>query len=206
MAQHKASCEYEMCACPFADVGCTTRIRRRDIEKHEQDHSVQHNRLLLLAFKEQRQAHASLQDQLLPDSERIVLRVKHDVLTGKEPFVPRFTHLPSQLHSEDYVVRGYTIRLHVEINDSRPEFQNHYGVYLTVNGGPFPCRIDRIFEIEHHDGNEASANKISTKTITYDGATNFGVGKFIPKADLASPDSPYVKDGYVTFKVTFKFV
>jgi hypothetical protein len=70
---------------------------RRDIEKHEQVNSVQHNRLMLLAFKEQRQAMASLKDQLRPtlsDHESIVLRVKYDVLIGKEPFVPRLFHLP----------------------------------------------------------------------------------------------------------------
>ena len=178
---------------------------RNEIDKHEQDQSVQHNRLLLLAFKEQRQAILSMKDQVVPDTERIVLRVKYDVLTGKEPIVPRFAHLPSRVYSEDCVVRGYKVRLMLETNDARPENQNGYGLFLYLSDGIFPCKVEYTFEVEHHDGKAASAKK-EILVNTYDHATGFGAGSIISKAEIAAPDSPYVKDGYVTFKVTFKFV
>ena len=206
LAQHRAECLFQLIPCPFADVGCTARMLRRDIEKHEQDQSVQHNRLLLLAFKEQRQVIAPMKNQVVPDSERIVLRVKYDMLTGKDAnFVPQKAAYPSRHYSENYIVGGYTTSLTVETKDSRPEYQDHYGLYLSMTNGPFPCKVDFTMEIEHHDGKAASAKK-HTATVTYDGVSNWGAVKMISKAEIASPDCPYVKDGYVTFKVTFKFV
>ena len=139
LAQHRAVCLFQLCPCPFADVGCTALMLQRDIGKHERFHSVQHNRLLLLAFKEQRQVIASMKDHMMPDTEKIVLRVKHDVLAGKEPFVPRFAGEPYRLYSEDYMVRGYNTSLFVQIDDVEPEYQDQYGLYLDVSGS-FPMQ------------------------------------------------------------------
>ena len=205
MTQHRAECLYEMCACPFADVGYTARMLRNEIDEHEDDECKRHNRLLLRTVKEQHQAIASLKDQLLPDSERIVLRVKHDVLTGKESFVPRFADRPGRLYSEDHVVRGYKASIFVEMKGEDPENYDFYGLFLGLSGGPFPCDVQRTSEVVHHDGKAASAKK-HTSTKTFAAYSKWGFTQMISKAAVASPDSPYVKDGYVTFKVTFKFV
>ena len=71
-----------------------------------------------------------------------------------------------------------------------------------MSQGPFPCKVEHTFEVMHHDGKAASAKK-QTSTDTYDRATCWGSCALISKAAIAAP---YVKDGYVTFKVTFKFV
>ena len=206
VARHRASCPHELCACPFADVGCTAHMRRKEIEQHEDAQSKQHNRLLLKAFKGQRQAIDSVKDHVLPNTEKIVFRTKFDLLTGKEPFVPRFGHQPSQLCSEELVVRGYTILLKVETKDTRPEFQGHYGIYLSVKGDPLPCAVNYTVEVVHHDGLPASAKKYNKVSTFTEINTTKGTGKLISKAEVASPDSPYVKEGYVTFKATFSFV
>ena len=203
VSQHRASCLYELCACPFADVGCVARMLRIHIEKHENDHATQHNRLLLKTVKEQRQAIDSMKDHVMPNTEKIVLRIKHDVLTGKEPFVPRFAHLPKQLFSEALVVRGYTIMLNVVTKETRPEYQDHYGLYLSFQGGPLPCTVNYALEVVHHDGLPASAKKGTGTSIFTDTDISWGIPKLISKAVVASPVSPYVKDGHVTFKVTF---
>lgn len=93
---------------------------RRDIENHKRDQSVKHNDLLLKAFKEQRQSIDSVTDHVMPNVEKIVLRVKHDVLTGKEPFVPKFAGNPTRLYYEELIVRGFTTALYVETKDDRP--------------------------------------------------------------------------------------
>jgi hypothetical protein len=54
LAAHKASdCGYEEVGCPLADMGCTARMLRKDIDSHEDAALKQHNRLLLGKVKEQ---------------------------------------------------------------------------------------------------------------------------------------------------------
>ena len=104
-------------------------------------------------------------------------------------------------------MKGYTTSLFVETKDSDPEDQDHYGLYLEMHNGPFPCKLEFTMEAEHHDGKVTSVKKSGPITRTYDRATvtAWSIPKLISKADVV-PDSPYVKDGYVTFKVTFKFL
>ena len=130
MAQHRALCPYESCDCPFADVGCTARMLRREIEKHKHDQCVKHNDLMLTAFKEQRQAMESMKDHVMPNVEKIVLRVKHDVLIGKEPIVTRFPTNPTTICSEDLVTRGFTMTFSVETKETRPEYQDFMACIL----------------------------------------------------------------------------
>ena len=206
VTQHRASCLYERCACPFADVGCPAHMLRKEIEQHEDAQMKRHNRLLLKGFKEQRQAIDSMKDHVMQNTEKIVFHVKYDLLTGKEPFVPRFSHHPSRLYSEDLVIRGYTITLHLESKDSRPENQDHYGIYLTFLGGPLPCTLNYTLEVVHHDGLPASTKKNINKGSIFTGINaGWGAAKLISKAEVASLYSPYVKYGYVTFKATFTF-
>jgi hypothetical protein len=178
---------------------------RKDVDSHEDTAMKQHLRLMVKRDNEQQQLIESLKDQVMPDSERIVLQVKHDELTGKVPFAPRFPSSPTRLYSEDRVVRGYTTRLYVQTDDPRPDNQDHYGVFLDIHGGPFPCEVQYTFELVHHDGLRTSAVKYTAESWFSVGG--WGKGKFISKACLASPDNnPYVKDGYLTFKCTFKFI
>jgi hypothetical protein len=86
------------------------------------------------------------------------------------------------------------------------QYQDHYGVHVEVAGGPFPCRVQFTVELAHHDGLPASAVKRTTDSA-YPKAQALGYPDFISKARLASPDNnPYVKDGYLTFKCTFKIL
>jgi hypothetical protein len=63
LAHHKANdCGHEEVGCSFADMGCTARILRKDIEAHERDDSWKHNRLLLGKAKEQQQAIQQVQE------------------------------------------------------------------------------------------------------------------------------------------------
>jgi hypothetical protein len=143
----------------------------------------------------------------MPVDEIIALQVKYDEPTGKVPFVPRSPSWTTRLCSEQRVVRGYQMRLYVQTKDERPEYQDHYGVYLAVEGGPSPCTVNFTFELMHHDGLVASAIQETAEALFAEGAGGTGYGNFISKARLASPDNnPYVKDGYLTFKCTFKFV
>ncbi len=142
----------------------------------------------------------------MPVDEIIVLQVKHDELTGKVPFVPRFSTEPNRLCSEHRVVRGYKAHLFVLTKDTRPENQDYFGVYLDLGRGRFPCKVQFNFELVHRGWNPASTVRARGE-FTYTQAQAWGLPDFISKARLASPDNnPYVKGGYVTFKCTFKIV
>jgi hypothetical protein len=118
-----------------------------------------------------------------------------------------YTRLPTgstRLYADDRMVRGFNVRLFVQTKETRPEHQDYYGVYIEIAGSHFPCRVRSILELVHHDGLAASAVKRSVeRACTSD--TCWGVSPFIAKVCIASPgNNPYVRDGYVTFKCTFK--
>ena len=70
----------------------------------------------------------------------------------------------------------------------------------------FPCKVKIAFELVHHDKQVASAKKMSsTSSHTYKDKGVVGYSQFVHKARLAdAATSPYVKNGYVTFKCTFE--
>ncbi len=127
----------------------------------------------------------------------IVLRVRHSVLTGREPF-----HSTS-VYSEAMTAQGHTVCVLVDMDD--PQHREHYGFHLAVLDGPFPCKATYTVDLVHYDGNPLSAVKYEGES-TFAEADSRGLALFIHKARLASPYSPYVKDGYVTFKCAFKIV
>jgi hypothetical protein len=202
---------------------------RKDIDSHEDAALKQHNRLLLGKVKAQQrttlqqqqinqyyrekqqkeleelnEAHWRLKQ--LVGIEEIVLRVKHSELTGREPFVPRYAVHPTSLYSEYNTLQRHGVWINVQTRNEKPENQDHYGFYLTVVDGPFPCKATFTLELVHHDGNPQSAVKWEEEYTFTEGKAR-GRARFISKARLASPDNnPYVKDGYVTFRCTFKLV
>ena len=104
------------------------------------------------------------------------------------------------IYSEKRVVDGRTFRLNVKMNT------DHYGVFLSCDKGPLPCEVKYTHELVHHDGKAASA-KVWSSEYTYEAHCSWGCPIFVPKADLANAaTSPYVKNGYVTFKCTFEVV
>jgi hypothetical protein len=231
LAAHKGSdCGYEEVGCPFADMGCTARILRKDIDSHERDDSWKHNRLLLGKAKEQqlinqqsreeqqkelevlKEAHDELNEahgrlKQLVGIDELTLRVKHAVLTGAEPFVPLRPEFPTWIYSEDKVVQGHKLCIYVDVEDENAEDQEpDYCVFLQRTNGPVPCKLTWTFKLVHYDGNPESAIADEGENA-FDETHRLCCLDTIPKARLASPgNNPYVKDGYVTFKCAFKIV
>jgi hypothetical protein len=134
------------------------------------------------------------------------LRVKHAVLTGREPFVSRYPNYPARLYSEDKVLHGHKVAMYVQTKDVDPLCQDYYGLHLDISAGNFPCKATYTLELVHYDGNPQSAVK-REEEYTFTKTDCWGYSRFIAKARLASPDNnPYVKDGYVTFKCAVKIV
>ena len=199
-------CEMEPVACPFAGAGCKARMLRQAVAAHEEGAMVEHNRLVMAQVQTLQarlswwQAVALMMAELWPRPAVIVLRVKHAELTGVEPFVPLSPSRPTRIYSECVVTDGRTFRMSVETKEAHAP--DHYGFFLSLCEGPVPCTVKHTFEVVHHDGKMASA-MWGYGICTYYTYQGFGKADVIPKARLASAaTSPYVDNGYVTFKCT----
>jgi hypothetical protein len=134
------------------------------------------------------------------------LRVKQAELTGMEPFVAADPSFPTRIYSEKKMLQEHTVSIYVQTKDVDPICRDYYGLHLDINAGRFPCKVSHTFELVHHNGNPQSAVK-EDKENFFTKAEAWGSTRFILKARLASRNNnPYVKDGYVTFKCTFKIV
>jgi len=178
-------------------------MQRKDVDAHEEAAMKQHNRLLLAGYCIlQQEMNARKEESGRRGKETIEIKVKHAELTGAEPFVPRYPSLPTRIYSEPRVVDGRTFRLDVDTNFA----PDHYGLFLNFDGGPLPCKIKWAMQLVHHDGQATSAKTWSSEH-TYEIYEARGRLDFVPKARLAdAATSPYVKNGYVTFKCTFEVV
>jgi hypothetical protein len=193
-----------------------TALQQQQVIRHVRDaHDEQQKELeeLKQELDEVKEAHGAVKQELeelkevcgrLQPQVRyevITLRVKHAVLTGMEP------HMLARLYSEEKVVQGHTVVMYVELPNETVPFQNYYRVCLLVKIGPIPIKITYTFasELMHYDGNPRSAEKKDGEH-TFTGVNEPYAVHLINKNRLASPGNPYIKDGYVTFKCTFKIV
>jgi hypothetical protein len=183
-------------------------MQRKDVDAHEEAAMKKHNRLLLARDCAVQGEINALKDAIGRRGKEVIeLRVKHAELTGAEPFVPHRRDRPTRIYSEERIVEGCTFRMEVDVKDPSEADFDHYGIRLWMYDGPVPCKVQYSFELVHHDGRAASA-KTSIAVYTWE-AGNKGKGKpkFVPKARLANAaTSPYVKNGYVTFKCTIEIV
>ena len=78
-------------------------------------------------------------------------------------------------------------------------------MYLELGDGPFPCRVSYTIKVVHYDGKTESSH-FKKATVVYEEAEGSGYPDFIPSSMLTDADSPYVKDGEVTFIATFRIL
>ena len=107
------------------------------------------------------------------------------------------------MYSDHKMVGAY--EAYMSVDKGHDYNGNCCGVYLHLKDGPFPCRASRTFEVVHWDGKPESACK-EEGTYTYEEATGYGRRNFIPLSKLTVAASPYVKDGHITFIVTFRLL
>ena len=205
LVAHRRKCQFETVPCPYANAGCTDRMQRKDVDKHKRDAMEQHSELFYSKLCDLQQQFNILREENDSRGEEVLeIKVKHAELTGAEPFVPRDPANTRKLYSEKRVVDGRTFCL--EINTESSRAPDHYGVFLELTRGPVPCKVKYTIELVHHDGRAASAKKMNHET-TYEAHVGRGYTQFVRKARLAdAATSPYVKNGYVTFKCTFEVV
>ena len=223
IAAHKANdCLYEEVDCPFSSVGCNERVLRKDVDSHEEAAMKQHNRLLLQDNRSLRQDNLSFR-QDIQSVQQDNLSLRQDILSLQQKVAEQEQRLDEQqqqivfkvkladlvrggevdVESDEKVVGAYSAFMIVQkgyaVNG------DCCGVYLHLVDGPFPCHVSFTIEVVHWDGKSENARKIED-TDTYKRAKGRGFPKFIRLSQLTAAASPYVKDGHITFIVTFRFL
>ena len=195
IAAHKANnCPYEVVDCPFSGVGCDKRVLRKDVNTHIDAATNQHILLLLQDNRSLRQKVAEQDVRLNTQLHQIVYKVKlADLIRGGEVDMCSDVKMVGAYKVSMYVKKGYA------------DNGNCCGVYLYLEDGPFPCRVSSTIEIVNWDGKPESTYKREINN-EYEEEIGWGPFKFIPLRKLTAAASPYVKDGEVTFIVTFRIL
>jgi len=202
---HRLTCQFESVACPFASVGCTASVPRKDVDTHEDAAMKQHNRLVLAKMCDMQQEVGTLKEEVAEYRKGVVvLKVTLKELAASKP---------TSLYSKVQVAGGRSFYLELKKKGT------YYGVFLWPSDGcRLPCKVKCTFDIEHYDGNAASA-KTKSMEHTYKSEEGQGYAQFIPQdsvpkkqhyildiAYLHHHNNPYVKDNNVTFKCAFEVV
>ena len=215
IAAHEAKCEYKLVDCPFKEIGCKMRMVRKDVKAHHTDAMVAHNNLLL-------RDNIALRQKINQQTEAIA---KHDQMSHAR-YRAQQKEIQSlqqnQMHrivfkvdSAELVVSGGIEQLMSDtmtegLHEAYMSVQHDTdhgscGVYLNLRHGPYPCHVQGHIELLHWDEKPASACK-EEMPHTFMEAEGFGSHEFIRMSRLTVPDSPYVKDGHVTFIMTFQII
>ena len=185
---HKCTqCLYELVDCPFSSVGCKKRMMRKDVDAHEDAAMKQHNRLLLKKMVKQ-------EERLDRQLHQIVYKVDLDDLLQDGKI---------DLSSDEIVVGAY--KTYMIVHKGYDDNDNYCGAHLYLKDGPIPCRVISNFEVVQWNGKPESARK-EESICTFDNEEGNGIYQLIPLSELTAATSPYVKDGHVTFIVTFRIL
>jgi len=128
-----------------------------------------------------------------------VVILKIDLATLASPFCP------TNINSGYTVVAGRRFRMYVTTRNSL--IPGYYGVSFEMLDGPVPCKVKGTLELLHHDEDKTSEKIISFQESIYNLAiSGFGYPWFVTIDEIAKANSPYVKDGTITFKCTINVV
>ena len=184
----RTKCLYELVDCPFSSVGCKKRMMRKDLDTHEDYAMKQHNRLLLKKVAKQ-------EERLDKPLHQIVYKADLDDLLQDGKI---------DLSSDEIVVGAY--EAYMIVDKGYDNNDNCCGAHLMLQDGPFPCRVISNFEVVHWDGKPESARKEECNGTLDKEELGNGIYQLIPMSELTAAASPYVKEGHVTFIVTFRLL
>ena len=209
VAAHKANdCLYEVVDCPFSSVGCKERVLRKDVDSHEEAAMKQHNRLLLQDNRSLRQDNLTFRQDILSLQQKVAEQEgRRGELIHQIVYKVELVDLEQVgkviMQSDDKMIGAYTASMQVKkgyANDG-----DSCGMFLFLEDGPFPCHVSFTMEVVHWNGEPECACK-QEGAITYERAVGMGYLESIPLSKLTAAASPYVKNGHVTFIITFQFL
>ena len=195
-------CEYTVIACKFKNIGCTTEMKRGDMEAHEQDDNLHLSKALNTIVKLQENE----LNVILTDGQSITFKVTG--FQGKKENNKMFTS-PSFYTSPG----GYHMAITVYANGNGFDKGTHVSVYAPILQGKYDTELRWPFigKVKLTLLNQLEDNKHKTKistNVVADGAkvgSEWGFGDFIPYCELAHDpvkNTQYLKDDALYFRVS----
>ena len=216
---HIDECPLQVISCPFTSAGCTVKLPRNEMEKHEDSAMRQHLRLVMMKL------HLNQATSTPPAAT-----VSPPFLYNQAPteiIISDFSKkkeagemcISSQFYTQN---RGYKFRLKVHLNGNGEDGGSHLSVYGRLMRGEYDDELEWPFEGDirvellnwredknHHSGiigfnRFIDPNCIVISRVTdQDNRESIGKPKFISHADLVSTTiTEYLCEDYLKLRVS----
>ncbi len=196
-------CPYTEVACPFENIGCTAKMRRKNVKEHKKEARDKHIDLALEAAS----MHESHQRTLL-EGQAIVFKLSE--FSNKKERNERFFSTPFYTHPE-----GYLVAIRVDCNGDGVGKGTHLSVFTKLLHG----NNDRLLQwpfrgvVKYELLNQASDSRHFCKVSTFNSGIKmhinelWGHPKFFPHSHLLHDPikhTQYLMDDALYFRVTVK--
>ena len=215
---HIDECPLQVISCPFTSAGCTVKLPRNEMEKHEDTAMRQHLRLLIKLHLNQETSTppaATISPPFLYNQApmEFIISDYHEKKEANEKWYssPFYTHN-----------RGYKFRLEVYTNGNVTGRGSHLSVGAQLMRGEYDNELEWPFEGDirvellnwREDKNHHSyvipfnryhdpVGQHSSRRTNQETAPGFGTPRFISHTDLASTtNKEYLRDDYLKLRVS----
>ena len=213
---HIDECPLQVISCPFTSAGCTVKLPRNEMEKHEATAFCEHLRLLMkLQLKQEPSTPpaATVSPPFLYNQAPMEFIISD--FSEKKEANEVWNSSPFYTHN-----RGYKFCLKVYLNGEGTARGSHISVYAALMRGEYDSELEWPFEGDirvellnwradkNHHSDTTPFNRytdpINTSRVT-DRETAPGLGKaqFISHTDLApTTNTEYLSDDYLKLRVS----
>ena len=215
---HIDECPLQVISCSFTSAGCTVKLPRNEMEKHEDTAMRQHLRLLMKLHLNQETSTppaATISPPFLYNQApmEFIISDYHEKKKANEEWYssPFYTHN-----------RGYKFRLQVYPNGYNTGKGSHLSEYAQLMRGEYDNELEWPFEGDirvellnwredkNHHSDVSHFNRYSDPDGTYSSrltdqetARGLGILQFVSHTDLVSTtNSEYLRDDYLKLRVS----
>ena len=220
---HIDECPLQVISCPFTSAGCTVKLPRNEMKKHEAAAVCEHLRLLMKLHLNQETTTppaATIPPQFLYNQAPMEFIISN--FSEKREANKEWISSPFYTHN-----RGYKFRLKVYTNGNGAASGSHLSLYAQLMRGEYDDELEWPFEGDvtfqllnwrenkSHRSHTASFSNYtdpdgirSFRVTTKETASGYGKAKFMSHSRLAydhSSNTEYLVDDHLKFRVDAVF-
>ena len=210
LPKHRHECMFEMVPCKYSTIGCTEKVQRKDLAKHEGD-TQQH---LQLAVDTVHQLQNKLGD--LP-SKQVQMPMKYILTNYDQHKMANVTVYSPAFYTS---TKGYKMCIGMDANGDGDGEKTHVSVFAFLMKGenddylqwPFngTVTVELLNQLEdnHHHSSTIkfiSDNNSSERVVDQERGRGWGKSKYISHSDLGqnqAKNCQYLKDDRLHFKIS----